>query len=146
MFSVFSYVDLAGSPLALILAHTMLALPFVIVSVSSGLQSMDPRLELAAASLGAGPLRTFLRVSLPLLLPSIATGALLAFVTSWDEVVLALFFTTPAFKTLPTTMWQQINEAVNPSVAAISTAMVVMTSLLCVVALMARKMRAGEGE
>src|SRR5262249_44035160 len=82
---------LAGAMLALFLAHTALAIPFVVVNVSASLRLMDQSVELAARSCGAGPIRTFLEITLPLIWPGVATGALFAFITSWDEVVVSFF-------------------------------------------------------
>lgn len=130
LFFVFSSWHLIGSTWGLVLAHTVLALPLVIVSVSASLQKVDSRLELAAQSLGARPLMILRRVTLPLLLPGIATGALFAFATSWDEVVGAIFLTSPENRTLPVVMWQQVTTQLDPTLAVAATLVMLTTILL----------------
>ena len=119
MFAVFVSWRIAGSPIALIVAHTVLALPYVVVNVGASLRTMDRTLEAASMNLGAGPLRTFRYVTLPLILPGVLAGALFAFLVSWDEVVVAIFLSSPYLKTLPVLMWGQIKESVDPTVAAV---------------------------
>jgi putative spermidine/putrescine transport system permease protein len=114
LFFMFSRWHLIGSTWALVLGHTVVALPLVIVSVSASLRKIDPRLELAARSLGARPMMILRRVTLPLLLPGITTGALFAFATSWDEIVSAIFLTSPENRTLPVVMWQQVTTQLDP--------------------------------
>jgi putative spermidine/putrescine transport system permease protein len=111
---------LTGTLLVLVLAHTALALPFVVVNVTASLRSLDRTVEQAARSCGAGPLRTFLEVTLPLIWPGVAAGALFAFITSWDEVVVAFFLSTPLVQTLPVVIWAQVREDIDPTVAAAS--------------------------
>ena len=120
MYGIFVDLRLVGSPIALVIAHTVLAVPLVIVAVQAALLSSDPNLELAAHSLGAGPLATFRYVTLPLIAPGIAAGVVFAFVISWDEVVTSIFLTTPTFVTLPVIMWGQIHYNVDPTMAAAS--------------------------
>lgn len=127
LFFVFSRWHLIGSTLGLVLAHTVVALPLVIVSVAASLQSVDPRLELAAKGLGARPWTILRRVTLPLLLPGIATGALFAFATSWDEVVSAIFLTSPENRTLPVVMWQQVTTQLDPTLAVAATLVMITT-------------------
>jgi putative spermidine/putrescine transport system permease protein len=134
MFAVFVRWRIAGSPLALIAAHTVLALPFVVVNVGASLRTMDRNLELASLNLGAGPLKTFRYVTLPQIIPGVLAGALFAFIISWDEVVLAIFLTSPAVQTLPVVIWGQVEEVVDPTVAAVATLLTVVSSLLLVVA------------
>ena len=105
MFSLFVQWRISGSLVGLVLAHTALALPFVIVNVGTSLRTMDRNLELAAANLGADPRRSFLHVTLPIILPGVLAGAIFAFITSWDEVVVAIFMTSARFRTLPVEMW-----------------------------------------
>ncbi|MET9835704.1 ABC transporter permease [Streptomyces sp. NPDC006385] len=138
LFFVFSRWQLIGSTWGLVLAHTVLALPLVIVSVSAGLQRMDPRLERAARSLGARPWTVLRRVTLPLLLPGITTGALFAFATSWDEVVSAIFLTSPQNRTLPVVMWEQVTTQLDPTLAVAATLVMVTTVVLLVGAALAQ--------
>jgi putative spermidine/putrescine transport system permease protein len=138
LFFVFSRWHLIGSTWGLVLAHTVLALPLVIVSVSASLQRMDPRLERAARSLGARPWMVLRRVTLPLLLPGITTGALFAFATSWDEVVSAIFLTSPQNRTLPVVMWEQVTTQLDPTLAVAATLVMVTTVVLLVGAALAQ--------
>jgi putative spermidine/putrescine transport system permease protein len=129
-----------GSLLGLVLAHTALAVPFVVISVGTSLRTIDRNLELAAMNLGANPTRTFWRITFPLILPGVVVGALFAFIASWDEVVVSIFITTARFRTLPVEMWEQVRQVVDPTVAAVSTALLaVTTGLLLLVALTRRQ-------
>lgn len=132
MFSVYVRHGLTGNMFGLVLAHTSLSLPFVLVMVSTSLRTIDLNLELAARGLGANRWRTFIMITFPLSLPGMAAGALFSFITSWDEVVAALFLTTARFRTLPVQMWSQLSERVDPSVAAVSTLLLVVTTSLSV--------------
>src|SRR5436190_5496011 len=128
MFSLYVRWKITGSLLGLVIAHTALAIPFVMVSVSTGLRTIDRNLEMAAQNLGAGPGRTFTRITLPIILPGVLTGALFAFLTSWDEVVVAIFLTTAKFRTLPVEMWEQVRQVVDPTVAAVATTVLGVTT------------------
>jgi putative spermidine/putrescine transport system permease protein len=139
MFGLFVQWRLAGSLPGLVLAHTALALPFVMVAVSASLRTMDRNLELAAANLGANPRRTFFNITFPIILPGVVTGAIFAFITSWDEIVVAIFMTSARFRTLPVEMWEQVRQAVDPTVAAVSTTLLVVTSVLLVLLLVVRR-------
>jgi putative spermidine/putrescine transport system permease protein len=127
---------LTGTIEGLILAHTALAIPLVVILVSASLRTVDRTLELAAASLGANAPRTFREITLPLILPGIAAGAVLAFLTSWDETIVALFLTNAGIYTLPIRMFVGVRESVDPTVAAASTLLVAVTTLVFVSALL----------
>jgi putative spermidine/putrescine transport system permease protein len=105
----------------MVLAHTVLALPFVIINVAAVLQRMDWRVEQAARSLGASALRAFFLVTLPLIRPGIVVAAIFAFITSFDEVVVALYISGSSAMTLPVQMWSGLRFEINPVVAAVST-------------------------
>ena len=139
MFSLFVQWRISGSLLGLVLAHTALALPFVIVNVATSLRTMDRNLELAAANLGATPARSFLRITLPIIFPGVLAGAIFAFITSWDEVVVAIFLTSARFRTLPVEMWEQVRQVVDPTVAAVSTTLLVVTTALLLLLLVVRR-------
>jgi putative spermidine/putrescine transport system permease protein len=139
MFGLFVQWRLSGSLVGLVLAHTALALPFVIVAVSTSLRTMDRNLELAAANLGADPRRSFLHITFPIILPGVLTGAIFAFITSWDEVVVAIFMTSARFRTLPVEMWEQVRQAVDPTVAAVSTTLLVVTTVLLLLLFVVRR-------
>ncbi len=118
LYFFFAPLGLTNSFAGLILAHTALAVPFVVVTVSATLQGFDQTLVRAAASLGATPLDAFRRVTLPLILPGIASGALFAFATSFDEVVVVLFMAGPDQRTLPREMFAGIRENISPAITA----------------------------
>jgi putative spermidine/putrescine transport system permease protein len=122
--------DLTGSLLGLTLAHTALAAPFVVITVSATLQGFDPNQARAGASLGASPVVVFFRIVLPLILPGVISGALFAFVTSFDEVVVALFLTGPAERTLPRQMFNGIRENISPVITAAATLLIAISILL----------------
>ena len=139
MFGLFVQWKISGSVLGLVLAHTALALPFVVVNVGTSLQTMDRNLELAAANLGANPRRSFMHITLPIILPGVVAGAIFAFITSWDEVVTAIFLTTARFRTLPVEMWEQVRQVVDPTVAAVSTTLLVVTTGLLLLLIFVRR-------
>ena len=139
MFSLFVRWKITGTPFGLVVAHTALAVPFVVVSVSTSLRTMDRNLEAAAANLGADPVRTFQRVTLPLIMPGVFAGALFAFLSSWDEVVVAIFLTTTRFRTLPTVMWEQVRQVIDPTVAAVATTLLVITTVVLALAVVVRR-------
>jgi putative spermidine/putrescine transport system permease protein len=127
------YLD--GSVIGLILAHSVLALPFVVVTVTATLSQLDPVYDRAAASLGAGPWTRFRRVTVPLIAPGMFAGALFAFVMSWDEVVVSIFLTDAQSRTLPVFMWTQIRTQLTPTLAAVG----VFLTVLSIVALVSMR-------
>lgn len=127
-FRVFSLLGLTDTLPGLGLAHALLGLPFVVINVSAVLRRTDPRIEAAARSLGASPWRAFRRVTLPLIFPGVAAGAVFAFLTSFDEVVVALFLTGIDSTTLPVQMWSGIRFEINPVVAAVSVLLVALST------------------
>jgi putative spermidine/putrescine transport system permease protein len=126
----FAPVRLANSFIGLILAHAALGSPFVVVTVLATLSGFDATLLRAAASLGAGPLTTFMRVTLPLILPGVASGALFALATSFDEVVVTLFLAGPEQRTLPRQMFTATADNISLTLTAASTILVTMSLLL----------------
>jgi putative spermidine/putrescine transport system permease protein len=104
--------------------------PFVVTSVSASLAGIDPRLEQAALSLGATPSGTFFQVTLPLIRPGVLVGALFAFITSFDELIVALFISGSGAVTLPRRMWDDLRFAIDPTIAAVSTLTIVLTAAL----------------
>ncbi len=139
MFSLFVQWRISGTIVGLVAAHTALALPFVVVNVATSLRTMDRNLELAAANLGATPARSFLRITLPIIFPGVLAGAIFAFITSWDEIVVAIFLTSARFRTLPVEMWEQVRQVVDPTVAAVSTTLLVVTTALLLLLLVVRR-------
>ena len=138
--AVYARLGLSGTFAGLVLAHAGLGLPFVVVTVSATLTRLDPRLEQAALSLGASPWGAFRHVMLPLIRPGVITGALLAFITSWDEVVVALFVGGTRSSTLPRRMWEGLRSEIDPTLAAVSTLLVALSlALLIAVAWLRRR-------
>lgn len=113
-----------------VLAHLVISSPFIIRSVLAGLRRTDLRLEEASRSLGAGPLRTFMRVIVPSVAGSITSGAVFAFVVSFDEAVVTLFLTGPNFSTLPVAIFSYVQYSADPTVAAASTVLVLLSLLM----------------
>ncbi len=133
MFFFYSDLGLAQTYPGLILAHTALGTPFVVITVTATLSGFDPNLTRAAASLGAGPLRTFRRVQLPLIAPGVISGALFAFATSFDEVVTVLFIGGLDQRTIPRQMWAGIREQISPAILAVATLLIAFALLLMLV-------------
>jgi len=119
--AVFLRLHLVGTFHGFVLAHSALALPFVVIPVAAAISKVDPDLERASAILGASPRTTFVRVILPLVVPSILAGAYFAFMVSFGELVVSLFIFTSDFRTLPVLVWQQISDSTNPTVAVLGT-------------------------
>lgn len=130
MYYFYSALKLVGNPWALLLSHICLATPIVIVIVSATLQHFDRSLEQAAQILGATPMQTFLRVTFPIIRPGVITGALFSFIVSFDEVVIAAFIGGYRSATLPKRMFDNVRDEMDPTIAAISTLLVVMSILL----------------
>lgn len=139
VFATYLRWRLSGTVRGFVLAHSALAIPFVIITVTASLRTFDRRLELAAQNLGANPLTTFRRVTLPLILPGVLSGALFAFITSFDEVVVALFIQSPDVRTLPVQMFTSVTREVDPTIAAASTMILVLTTALLTLFALARR-------
>jgi putative spermidine/putrescine transport system permease protein len=139
IYYAFSRYGLVGTPVGLVLAHTCLAVPFVVTSVSASLAGFDRRLEQAALSLGATPWGTFRQITLPLIRPGVLVGALFAFITSFDELIVALFLSGSGAVTLPRRMWDDLRFAIDPTIAAVSTLTIVLTASLLAVVHLARQ-------
>ena len=133
MFFFYSDLGLAQTYPGLILAHTALGTPFVVITVTATLSGFDPNLTRAAASLGAGPVRTFRRIQLPLIAPGVISGALFAFATSFDEVVTVLFIGGLDQRTIPRQMWAGIREQISPAILAVATLLIAFALLLMLV-------------
>jgi putative spermidine/putrescine transport system permease protein len=116
MFSLYVRWKITGSVVGLVVAHTALAVPFVVVSVT-----------------------TFRHITLPLIMPGVFAGALFAFLSSWDEVVVAIFLTTTKFRTLPTVMWEQVRQVIDPTVASVATVLLAVTTIVLTLALVVRR-------
>src|SRR5215211_7278489 len=126
----YARIQIVGSPWALALAHTALALPFVVINVSATLYGFDERLEYAAMNLGANRWQTFRHVTLPMIRPGIIAGALFAFITSFDELVVALFISGTGAVTLPRKMWSELRQQIDPTIAAVSSLLIAVSILI----------------
>ena len=130
MYFFYTRIGIASTHLGVILAHAALGTPFVVITVTATLVSFDRSLTRAAASLGAGPLRTFFKVTVPLILPGVISGALFAFITSFDEVVVVLFVGSVEQRTIPWKMYSGIREEIRPTILAVATLLVGVSILL----------------
>ena len=139
MYFFYAPIGLTNSYVGLILAHTALGAPFVFVTVSATLAGFDTSLIRAASSLGAPPPTVFLRVIVPLILPGLVSGALFAFATSFDEVVVVLFIGGPEQRTLPREIFDGIREHVTPAITAVATLLILFATILMVTMEMLRR-------
>ncbi|MBM7068250.1 ABC transporter permease [Actibacterium sp. 188UL27-1] len=140
MFFFYSDVGLANSYTGVILAHATLGIPFVIITVTATLVGFDHSLTRAAANLGASPTTTFFRIIMPLILPGVISGALFAFVTSFDEVVVVLFVADFDQQTIPRQMWNGIREQISPAILSVATILVIFSiGLLTTVEVLRRR-------
>jgi putative spermidine/putrescine transport system permease protein len=128
----YAWIGLTSTYTGMILAHTALATPFVVITVTATLQGFNRNQIRAGSSLGASPATVFFKITLPQILPGVISGALFAFVTSFDEVVVALFIAGSEQYTLPRQMFAGIREKYNPTIAAVATMMIVFSVLLLV--------------
>jgi putative spermidine/putrescine transport system permease protein len=126
----FAPIGLADSYAGLIIVHAALGAPFVLTTVLATLQGFNHNLVRASLSLGAGPLATFFRITLPVIAPGVISGALFAFATSFDEVVVTLFLAGPEQVTLPRQMFTGIRENITPTIAAVATLLILFTTSL----------------
>ena len=140
MYFFYSSIGLQGTYLGVILAHAALGTPFVVITVTATLSGFDQVLVRSAASLGATPTRTFFYIVVPLILPGVISGALFAFITSFDEVVVILFVGSYEQRTIPWQMFSGIREQISPTILAVATILVLFSmALLTVVELLRRR-------
>jgi len=130
MYFFYTPIGLTNSLPGLTLAHTALATPFVVIVVTATLTGFDHSLARAGASLGADPVRVFRKVILPLILPGVISGALFAFVTSFDEVVVVVFLAGPEQRTLPKQMFSGIREDISPTITAAASMLIVFAVVM----------------
>jgi putative spermidine/putrescine transport system permease protein len=133
IFYVYVQLKLVNSMLGLVLAHSMLAIPVVMLVVGSALKTFDLDQELVARSLGASRIKAFWMVTLPQIKFSVITGAVLAFLTSFDEIIVALFVSGGPNSTLTRNMFNALRDQVDPTIAAVSTLIVLVTTVLLVI-------------
>lgn len=130
VYLLFAKIGLSDSFTGLILAHAALGAPFVVTTVSATLQGFNHNLVRASLSMGATPLMTFFRITLPVIAPGLISGALFAFATSFDEVVITLFLAGPGQATLPRQMFTGIRENISPTIAALATILIIFSTCL----------------
>ena len=133
MFFFYSKVHLSQTYLGVIMAHAVLGTPFVIITVTATLVGFDKSLVRASNSLGAGPIDTFFKIQMPLIVPGVISGGLFAFITSFDEVVAVLFLASPEQRTIPRQMWSGIREQISPTILAVATLLVLLSIILLTV-------------
>ena len=140
MFFFYSKIQLSQTYIGVIMAHAVLGTPFVIITVTATLVGFDRSLVRAANSLGAGPIQTFAKIQMPLIIPGVISGGLFAFITSFDEVVAVLFLASPEQRTIPRQMWSGIREQISPTILAVATLLVLLSIvLLTVIELLRRR-------
>jgi len=130
MFFFYTQLNLAGSYLGVIIAHAVLGTPFVIITVNAALAGFDYSLVNASLGMGAKPTYTFFKVIMPLIRPGVISGALFAFVTSFDEVVVVLFLAGPEQRTIPRQMFSGLREQISPTILAVATLLVILSAML----------------
>jgi putative spermidine/putrescine transport system permease protein len=138
----FAPLGLVDSYIGLIVVHAALGAPFVVTTVLATLQGFDHNLVRASLNLGAGPVETFFRITLPVIAPGVISGALFAFAISFDEVVVTLFLAGPTQVTLPRQMFTGIRENINPTIAAVATLLIIFTTSLMLALEWLRRRRA----
>lgn len=130
MFKVFSQFQLSGTILGFVIAHAILAIPFVVTIMTATLKGVDPQLENASMTLGASRVTTVRMVTLPIAAPGLMASALFAFLISFDELIVAIFLSSPVLNTLPKKLWDGIRLELDPTLAAVSTILVVVSLLV----------------
>lgn len=133
MLRLFALLDVRGSSLWLTLAHVVIVMPYALRLMIAALTGLDRSVEQAAASLGAGRWTVFRRITLPLMLPGITGGWMLAFINSFDEVTMSIFITSPQTVTLPVRMYMLATESIDPMMAAVSALIVALTAVVMIV-------------
>jgi putative spermidine/putrescine transport system permease protein len=145
LFLAYAAVGLAGTLAGLVLGHTIVSVPFVVLAVLASLRGFDPALLRAAASLGAPPAAAFRRVVLPLVAPGVAAGAVFAFATSFDEFILTLFLAGPGQFTLPRQIYAAVRDVWDPTICAAAVVLFLASMLLLLASEAARRRGGGLG-
>tara|TARA_B110000046_G_scaffold147256_1_gene154839 strand:- start:317 stop:1171 length:855 start_codon:yes stop_codon:yes gene_type:complete len=139
IFFFMAKVGLAATHTGIIIAHIILGTPFVVITVTATLSGFDHSVTRAAASLGSTPINTFMKITLPLITPGVVSGGLFAFVTSFDEVVVVLFLAGLENTTIPIQMWIGLREQLSPTILAVATCLIVLSTLILVTAELLRR-------
>jgi len=139
MFFFYARINLLGTHLGVILAHAALATPFVVITVTATLTGFDHSLTRAAANLGSSPANTFFKITIPLITPGVISGALFAFITSFDEVIVVLFIGSVHQRTIPWAMFSGIREEISPTILAVATLLICFSIVLLIVVELLRR-------
>lgn len=139
LYAFFLRVGLNGTMTGFVIAHLVVALPFSILSITNALEGFDKSIEDAAVLCGASPLEAKIRVTLPSISHGLFSAAVFSFLTSWDEVVLAIFMASPTLQTLPVKIWATLRQDLTPVIAAASTLLIVVTIALMLLVALLRK-------
>jgi putative spermidine/putrescine transport system permease protein len=139
LYALFLKLNLAGTTIAFVIAHLLIALPFSIISIGNALEGFDKSVEDAAILCGASPWEARLRVTVPAVSHGIFAAAVFSFLASWDEVVLAIFMASPTLQTLPVKIWTTLRQDLTPVIAAASTLLIAFTIILMVLAAIFRR-------
>ena len=139
IFFFMAKVGLAATHTGIVLAHIILGTPFVVITVTATLSGFDHSVTRAASSLGSTPINTFMKITLPLILPGVISGGLFAFVTSFDEVVVVLFLAGLENTTIPIQMWIGLREQLSPTILAVATCLIILSTLVLVSAELLRR-------
>ena len=139
IFFFMAKVGLAATHTGIILSHIILGTPFVVITVTATLSGFDHSVTRAASSLGSNPVNTFMKVTLPLITPGVISGALFAFVTSFDEVIVVLFLAGLENTTIPIQMWVGLREQLSPTILSVATCLIIMSTLILVSAELLRR-------
>jgi putative spermidine/putrescine transport system permease protein len=132
LYRFYSDIQIVGTTIGLVMAHSLLAVPIVFVTVLASLKGFDRNMELAAMNLGSTPIGAFFKVTLPIIKPAVYSSALFAFITSLDEIVVTIFIGGSRNPTLPKVMWEQMRSQIDPTIAAASTLLITATIVLFV--------------
>ncbi len=143
IYYVYSQVGLANSLLGIILAHAVLGVPFVVITVSASLQGFDHTLMRAGLILGASHFRVFRKITLPIIAPGVISGGLFAFVTSWDDIVVVLFLASAEQHTVPRRMWSGLRDQISPTIIA-AAALLTLTSIILMLTVNLLRRRSGQ--
>ena len=139
LYALFLRIGLSGTLVGFVIAHTILAFPFAVISISNSLSAFDTAIENAAILCGASPLEAKIKITLPSIRLGLLSAALFSFLISWDEVVVAIFMASPTLQTLPVRIWGALRQDLSPVIAAVSTVLVALTLLLMICASLIKK-------
>lgn len=145
LYRLWAALGLYDTYAGIILAHAILGLPYVVITVSASLSTVDRRLEQAARSLGASMWQTMRLVIAPAIMPGLLSGGMFAFASSFDELIVALFLTSRAIYTLPKRIWEGLQDDIDPTVAAAAMLLIALTLVLFLIGLAVRRLRARAG-